>query len=151
MHQVLEVQRVKPPYQVNRKIIGSSFSLKNDLICVECGDAAIKCVNAECVNTGHEDLPVYCQCYDGTRRDPRKNDTCPQSLLFFLSKSSSIILVFYLGPCYEPNTETPICQNGGTCQIYNSAPVCQCKDGYAGQVCDKTLKSIVYRFNYYSQ
>lgn len=85
-----------------------------------------------------------------TSRSKKKRHMSTKSIVFS-SKSSSIILVFYLGPCYEPNTETPICQNGGTCQIYNSAPVCQCKDGYAGQVCDKTLKSIVYRFNYYSQ
>ncbi len=44
---------------------------------IECSDANIQCPNAECIETNNPATPVYCQCYDGTRRDPRGNDTCP--------------------------------------------------------------------------
>lgn len=81
VRQVLVVWNVKPHCLVNRKIV-VVFLLKNGLIFIECADANIKCPNGDCVDTGHADLPVYCQCFDGTRRDPRNNDTCPQSPLF---------------------------------------------------------------------
>jgi Notch-like protein len=88
----------------------------------KCGDANIHCLNAECVETDNIALPVYCQCYDGTRRDPRQNDTCP------------------LSPCYERETETPVCKNNGTCRIINNAHLCECTGGWAGQNCTKALK-----------
>ncbi|CAF1083657.1 unnamed protein product [Adineta steineri] len=88
----------------------------------KCSDANIKCPNAECVETFDPNVPVYCKCYDGTRRDPRLNDTCP------------------LSPCYEKNSEVPICKNNGTCQIVGGAHVCDCTGGFAGQNCTKPLK-----------
>lgn len=89
----------------------------------KCSDANVECLNAVCVETTDPVLPVYCQCYDGTRRDPRLNATCPTN------------------PCYVPGTETPICANGGTCRIVNNAFVCECTAGYAGQNCTKALKT----------
>lgn len=47
---------------------------------IECSDPDIVCTSAKCVDTSDPNLPVYCECYDGTRRDPRLNVTCPQSL-----------------------------------------------------------------------
>ncbi|CAF1017693.1 unnamed protein product [Adineta ricciae] len=88
----------------------------------KCSDANIRCRNSECVETGDPSIPVYCRCYDGTRRDPRLNDTCPFS------------------PCYERETDTPVCKNNGTCRIVNNAHVCDCTGGFAGQNCTKTLK-----------
>jgi len=89
----------------------------------KCADAGIDCLNAECVETTNSALPVYCQCYDGTRRDPRQNSTCP------------------LSPCFEPDTETPVCKNNGTCRIVNNVHLCECRGGWAGQNCTKALKT----------
>ncbi|CAF0800802.1 unnamed protein product [Rotaria sordida] len=88
----------------------------------KCSDPNIQCLNAECVQTNDPDIPVYCQCYDGTRRDPRQNDSCP------------------LSPCYEKDTETPICQNNGTCRIINNGYFCECTGGFAGVNCTKSLR-----------
>jgi hypothetical protein len=49
---------------------------------LECSDPNIICVNSECVETNNPAQPVYCDCYDNTRRDPQKNETCPLSSLF---------------------------------------------------------------------
>ncbi|CAF4378564.1 unnamed protein product, partial [Rotaria sordida] len=92
------------------------------MIFIECSDPNIQCLNAECVQTNDPDIPVYCQCYDGTRRDPRQNDSCP------------------LSPCYEKDTETPICQNNGTCRIINNGYFCECTGGFAGVNCTKSLR-----------
>ncbi|UJR16139.1 hypothetical protein I4U23_003050 [Adineta vaga] len=88
----------------------------------KCADANIRCPNAECIETANTNIPVYCQCYDGTRRDPRTNDTCP------------------LSPCYERDSEVSVCKNNGTCRIFNNAPICECTGGFAGQNCTKALR-----------
>lgn len=88
----------------------------------KCSDPNIHCLNAECVETDDFALPVYCQCYDGTRRDPKQNDSCP------------------LNPCYEKDTENPVCKNNGTCRIISNAHICECTGGWAGQNCTKTLR-----------
>ncbi|CAF2185083.1 unnamed protein product [Rotaria magnacalcarata] len=88
----------------------------------KCSDANVKCLNSECVETTDANLPVYCQCYDGTRRDPKQNDTCP------------------LSPCYERDSSTPVCKNNGTCRIINSGYFCECASGFGGQNCTKPLQ-----------
>jgi len=60
-------------FEINSKFIYSFF------LFIECSDANIQCPNAECIETNNPATPVYCQCYDGTRRDPRGNETCPLS------------------------------------------------------------------------
>ena len=49
--------------------------------------------------------------------------------------------MFLIGPCYEPGTENPVCQNGGICRIINNAHVCECTAAYGGQNCTKPHKS----------
>ncbi|CAF4059755.1 unnamed protein product, partial [Rotaria sp. Silwood2] len=88
----------------------------------KCSDPAIRCLNAECIETNDPDIPVYCQCYDGTRRDPRQNNSCP------------------LSPCYEKDTEDPVCKNNATCRIVNNGYFCECAGGFAGQNCTRPLR-----------
>jgi len=61
---------------------------------------------------------------------------------FFLS------IWFSLGPCYETDSEIPVCKNNGTCRIINSVRICDCAEGYAGQNCTRELKSkdVLLRF-----
>lgn len=47
----------------------------------------------------------------------------------------------FQGPCYEKDTNTPVCANNATCRIVNSGYFCECSSGYAGQNCSKPLKS----------
>lgn len=86
-----------------------------------CDDPDIVCNNAECVETTNPALPVYCQCFDGSRRDPRRNETCP------------------LSPCFQRDSEEPVCRNNGTCRIVNNAYVCECASGFAGTNCTRAL------------
>ena len=54
---------------------------------IGCTDDNVHCPTGECLETNNPLTPVYCQCYDGTRRDPRQNGTCPLSRSIFLSLS----------------------------------------------------------------
>jgi len=56
--------------------------IQNPYFFVECSDDEIECKNAECVETTDPLLPVFCQCYDGSRRDPQLGVACPLSSSF---------------------------------------------------------------------
>jgi len=66
-------------YQVGKRF---EINSKSIFVFVECSDPDIRCLNAECVETTDPLLPVFCQCYDGSRRDPQLNVTCPLSTSF---------------------------------------------------------------------
>ncbi len=76
---------VKHHYQVGKYL--KFIRNESIFVFVECGDPTVTCLNGACVDTTDPNIPVYCQCYDGTRRTPTQNDTCPLSSSIDLKKT----------------------------------------------------------------
>ncbi|CAF1086434.1 unnamed protein product [Didymodactylos carnosus] len=75
------------------------------------------CKNSQCVETDSEQMPIYCQCYDGSKKLPSDNTSCPQN------------------PCFTVDTSEPSCKNGGTCSIISNQFFCTCPEKWTDREC----------------
>ena len=88
---VLPVISVRRPYRVRATNDRSEGKINEWLGCT---DGNVECPNGECREANNPLTPVYCLCYDGTRRDPRQNATCPSSRSFPFSDRSIPISIY---------------------------------------------------------